>query len=164
MRPGAKLLDASPVPNPTVKIDAQSSLAYGYFLSRQLSVDLRTRELVIDRVCARCGCDYEFGVHVGYFAERAGLTAEQVRSLARGGPGDPCWSDADRAVLRLVDAGRQRHRRHRTWSAAAAPHEAARCWTLAHRCQAGWHHASLRRHQRPGYRRLRTRRTDLASV
>jgi alkylhydroperoxidase family enzyme len=30
------------------------------FLSRQLSVDVRTRELVIDRVSARCGCDYEF--------------------------------------------------------------------------------------------------------
>ena len=30
-----KLLDASPVPNPSVKIDAQSSLAYGFYLTRQ---------------------------------------------------------------------------------------------------------------------------------
>jgi alkylhydroperoxidase family enzyme len=76
----------------------------GYFLSRRLSVDLRTRELVIDRVSARCGCDYEFGIHVLSFAAKAALTAEQLSSLARGGPGDPCWTDPrDRAVLRLVD-------------------------------------------------------------
>lgn len=77
----------------------------GYFLSRRLSVDVRTREIVIDRVCARCGCDYEFGIHVTTFAEQAGFTAEQVRSLARGGAGDDCWSEArDRAVIKLVDA------------------------------------------------------------
>jgi alkylhydroperoxidase family enzyme len=76
----------------------------GYFLSRRLSVDLRTRELVIDRVSARCGCDYEFGIHVLSFAAKAALTAEQISSLARGRPDDPCWADPrDRAVLRLVD-------------------------------------------------------------
>ena len=76
----------------------------GYFLSRNLSVDVRTRELVIDRVSARCGCDYEFGIHVLSFAAKAGLTAEQISSLARGGPDDPCWTDErDRAVIRLVD-------------------------------------------------------------
>jgi alkylhydroperoxidase family enzyme len=77
----------------------------GYFLSRRLSLDLRTRELVIDRVCARCGCDYEFGVHVQTFAAKAALTAGQIASLARGGPADACWSaPRDRAVLRMVDA------------------------------------------------------------
>ena len=76
----------------------------GYFLSRRLSVDVRTRELVIDRVSARCGCDYEFGIHVLSFAAKAGLTAEQISSLARGGPDDPCWTEPrDRAVLRMVD-------------------------------------------------------------
>jgi len=76
----------------------------GYFLSRRLSVDLRTRELVIDRVSARCGCDYEFGIHVLSFAAKVALTGEQISSLARGGPDDPCWNDPrDRAVLRLVD-------------------------------------------------------------
>jgi alkylhydroperoxidase family enzyme len=75
-----------------------------YMLSKRLSVDMRTREIVIDRTCARCGCDYEFGVHIGYFADRVGLTAEQVRSLATGGADDPCWTEArERAVIRLVD-------------------------------------------------------------
>src|SRR5215813_9533440 len=35
---------------------------------------LRHREIVIDRTCARCGCRYEWGVHVAFFAGRAQLT------------------------------------------------------------------------------------------
>ena len=41
-------------------------------LSRSLSVGLREREIVIDRTCARCGCEYEWGVHVAFFAGRSG--------------------------------------------------------------------------------------------
>ena len=33
-------------------------------------VSLRHREIVIDRTCARCGCAYEWGVHVAFFAQR----------------------------------------------------------------------------------------------
>jgi alkylhydroperoxidase family enzyme len=75
-----------------------------YQLGRKLSVDLRTREIVIDRTCARCGCEYEWGVHVGYFSERAGLTDDQIRSLTGGSAEDECWTDArDRLAIRLVD-------------------------------------------------------------
>jgi alkylhydroperoxidase family enzyme len=75
-----------------------------YCLSRRLSVDMRTREIVIDRVTARCGCEYEFGVHVAFFADRVGLSADQLRSLAFGGADDPCWTEPrERAVIRLVD-------------------------------------------------------------
>lgn len=74
-------------------------------LGRTLSVGMREREIVIDRTCARCGCEYEWGVHVAFFAERVGLGAEQVASLAGGGPADPCWtSGRDRLLVRLVDA------------------------------------------------------------
>ncbi|HEY6472149.1 MAG TPA: hypothetical protein VIY26_04595 [Acidimicrobiales bacterium] len=73
-------------------------------LSRALGVGLREREIVIDRTCARCGCEYEWGVHVAFFGDRAGLDPDQVRSLTHGGPGDPCWeSERDRLLLRLVD-------------------------------------------------------------
>jgi len=76
-----------------------------YELGRRLSVDLRTREIVIDRTCARCGCEYEWGVHVAYFAEQAGLTCEQIRSVTVGGPDDACWTEpTDQAAIRLVDA------------------------------------------------------------
>jgi len=76
----------------------------GYELSRGLSVGMREREIVIDRTCARCGCEYEWGVHVAFFAERVALTADQITSLTHGGADDTCWtSDRDRLLIRLVD-------------------------------------------------------------
>ncbi|HEY1828845.1 MAG TPA: carboxymuconolactone decarboxylase family protein [Acidimicrobiales bacterium] len=77
----------------------------GYELSRELSLSLRDREIVIDRTCARCGCEYEWGVHVAFFAERAGLTAEQITSLTHGGAGDACWEHRrDQLLIEAVDA------------------------------------------------------------
>jgi alkylhydroperoxidase family enzyme len=77
----------------------------GYELSKRLSLSLRDRELLIDRTCARCGCEYEWGVHVAFFADRAGLTAEQITSLAHGDHDDPCWTEPrDRLLVRAADA------------------------------------------------------------
>ena len=62
-----------------------------YYLSRRSALTLR-------------GADYEWGVHIAYFAGKAALTAGEIRSLGTGQPGDACWADpADRAVLRAVD-------------------------------------------------------------
>ena len=55
-------------------------------------VSLRHREIVIDRTCARCGCTYEWGVHVAFFAQRVALTAEQIRATQHGGGDDPVCS------------------------------------------------------------------------
>jgi 4-carboxymuconolactone decarboxylase len=71
---------------------------------RSASLALREREIVIDRVCARCGCEYIWGVHVASFAGEAGLTPEQVTATASGDAEDPAWSDRDRLLIRLVDA------------------------------------------------------------
>jgi alkylhydroperoxidase family enzyme len=77
----------------------------GYELSKRLSLSLRDREIVIDRTCARCGCEYEWGVHVAFFAERAGLSGEQIASLTHGAASDPCWTDdRDRLLIEAVDA------------------------------------------------------------
>src|SRR4051812_48552776 len=74
-----------------------------YELSRRLSLTMRDREIVIDRTCARCGCEYEWGVHVASFAERVGLGVDQVRSLTHGSPDDPCWeAERDRLLIRAV--------------------------------------------------------------
>lgn len=76
-----------------------------YYLSRLLALTVRHRELVIDRTTARCGADYEWGIHVAVFAGKAGLTEPEVASLATGSADDPCWTDpADRAVIAAVDA------------------------------------------------------------
>lgn len=66
-------------------------------------ISLRHREIVIDRTCARCGCAYEWGVHVAFFEQRAALTPEQVRATVRGNADDPAWSDEERLLIRLVD-------------------------------------------------------------
>ena len=65
---------------------------------------LRQREIVIHRVTARCGSEYEWGVHAALFAGRAGLDAAQLRSIVRGGSGDACWSGEDRLLIRFCDA------------------------------------------------------------
>src|SRR5262249_55996154 len=66
-------------------------------------VSLRHREIVIDRTCARCGCGYEWGVHVEFFARRAALTPEQVRATVHGDANDPVWTDDERLLIRMVD-------------------------------------------------------------
>ena len=65
---------------------------------------IRQREIVIDRVTAMCGAEYEWGVHVSTFAAKAVLTQEQITSLAVGGPEDTCWTDSDRLLIRLCDS------------------------------------------------------------
>jgi alkylhydroperoxidase family enzyme len=69
----------------------------------EASYDLRSRELVIDRVTARCACEYEWGVHIASYARQAELTEEQIYSTVHGSPHDPCWSERDQAVLAMVD-------------------------------------------------------------
>ena len=112
-----------------------------YYLSRQSALTLRQRELVIDRVTARCGAEYEWGVHIAVFADKAGLTDDQVRSLASGDHRDDCWADpADRAVLAAVDGLHDDHDLDdSTWQAlvAAVGEDGALDVILV----AGWYHA-----------------------
>ena len=76
-----------------------------YELSKRLSLSMRDREIVIDRTCARCGCEYEWGVHIAFFADRVGLTSKQVTSLTHGGSTDPCWlNHRDRVLIDVADA------------------------------------------------------------
>jgi alkylhydroperoxidase family enzyme len=84
---------------------AEAMRSWGsYELGRSLSLSMREREIVIQRTCARCRCEYEWGVHVAAFAERVGLTRAQIRSLAVGDAADPGWDDADRVLIEAVDA------------------------------------------------------------
>src|SRR3982074_2840434 len=71
-------------------------------------LSLREREIVIDRTCARTGCEYEWGVHVAAFAEAAHLTEEQVRATVFDSADAPCWSESEQAMIAAVDALHQR--------------------------------------------------------
>src|SRR5580704_11151916 len=58
---------------------AEAMVTWGsYELSKRLSLSMRDREIVIDRTCARCQCEYEWGVHVAFFANRVGFTSKQI--------------------------------------------------------------------------------------
>lgn len=112
----------------------------GYELSKHLSLSMRQRELVIDRVTARCGCEYEWGVHLAFFADRVGLTAEQRRSITHGSPDDPCWPADEATLLHAVD---QLHDTAQiddaTWDRLAASCTDEQLLDLL--LLAGWYHA-----------------------
>ncbi len=77
----------------------------GYELSPKLSLTLRDREILIDRICARRNCEYEWGVHVAFFAEAAALTRDQVISLTHGSAADPCWTETrDQLLVAAADS------------------------------------------------------------
>src|SRR4029450_5013658 len=56
------------------------------------TLDPLDRELVIHRTTARCGCEYEWGVHAVAYARPLGLSDEQLRATVHGSAGDPSWS------------------------------------------------------------------------
>ena len=68
------------------------------------ALTLRQREIVIDRTTALNKCEYEWGVHVAIFAKAAELDEQQVRATVDGDASAPCWSAAEQALLRAVDA------------------------------------------------------------
>lgn len=74
-----------------------------YFLGRTAALPLRDREVVIDRVCARCGAEYEWGVHVAAFADAAGFSPAQVQAIARPDADLRGLPERDRLLVRLVD-------------------------------------------------------------
>lgn len=112
----------------------------GHFLGRGSTLPLRDRELVIDRVCARCGNEYEWGVHVAAFAQAAGLSEADVRHTVSY-PADPdAWAPNEAALIAMVDA------LHETstlddaqWADLAAHYSEAQVLELL--MLAGWYHA-----------------------
>ena len=113
----------------------------GYELSKRLSLSMRDREIIIDRTCARCGCEYEWGVHIAFFAERVGLSAEQITSLTHGSASDPCWTE-ERDLL-LIEAADALHESSDIgdglWTRLAAVFSEEQLLDLMMLC--GWYHA-----------------------
>ncbi len=80
--------------------------AFGaHFLGRGSTLSLRDREVVIDRVTARCGAEYEWGVHVTAFAAAAGFDEAQIRAIAIASGSSDAVSLAprDHLLVRMVD-------------------------------------------------------------
>lgn len=66
-------------------------------------LSLRQREIVIARTTARLGCEYEWGVHIALFAARVGMNEQQIAATTKTPSEDAVWSEAERALLALVD-------------------------------------------------------------
>jgi alkylhydroperoxidase family enzyme len=79
---------------------AEGWLRLGTAVSEELSLDHRTRELVICAVAAKLGADYEWHHHAPAARVR-GLSDEQLEAL-QAGVLDP-FDEHDRAVLAAVD-------------------------------------------------------------
>jgi 4-carboxymuconolactone decarboxylase len=110
------------------------------FLGKQATLPLRVREIVIDRTCARCGAQYEWGVHVAAFAEDAALTPAQVDAITDAHADPAVLPARDALLVRLVD---ELHDENDVGDALW--HELAQTWDerqlieLVMLC--GWYHA-----------------------
>ncbi len=112
----------------------------GHFLGRHSSLPVRDREIVIDRVSARCGNEYEWGVHVATFAQPAGLSDAEVRHTVSHPPDPDAWTPNEAALIAMVDA------LHETstvddalWADLASHYDEGQLVELL--MLAGWYHA-----------------------
>jgi 4-carboxymuconolactone decarboxylase len=83
---------------------AERSTGWGaYLLGRKATLSLRDREVVIDRVCARCGAEYEWGVHVAAFGKAAAFDAQQTAAIANPAADLAVLPPRDRLLVRMAD-------------------------------------------------------------
>ena len=73
----------------------------------------RLREVMIHRTCARCGAEYEWGVHAVAFGRPLGLSDAQLAATVHGTAEDAVWPDQERAVGRTVPGASKRLSRSR---------------------------------------------------
>ena len=85
---------------------ARSERAFQRFMAAGLldkgPLALREREIMIDRTCARTGSEYEWGVHIALFAERAKLSEAEVEATLAHDAHD-VWSPRERLIVKLAD-------------------------------------------------------------
>jgi alkylhydroperoxidase family enzyme len=72
-------------------------------LDRDSPLPLRVRELVILRVTALRGCDYEWGVHAAIFARAARLDSAQLAATREPVIDATLWSTAEAGLLAAID-------------------------------------------------------------
>ncbi len=66
-------------------------------------VPIRDREVVIHRTAARCGAEYEWGVHVAAFGRPLGLGDDLLRATVSGKADDPAFAPRQAALVRMCD-------------------------------------------------------------
>lgn len=82
---------------------AEGLRALGSYILGAGTVDARDREILILRTCARCGAEYEWGVHVVSFPRFLKIPESQVLATATAAAEDPVWTPEQRLLVRLAD-------------------------------------------------------------
>lgn len=72
-------------------------------LDKDSPLSLRQREIIILRITANLGCEYEWGVHVTAFAQYAKLSEEQVAATKNQPAEAACWPEKESVLLAAVD-------------------------------------------------------------
>jgi 4-carboxymuconolactone decarboxylase len=97
------------------------------------------REVMIHRICALAGAEYEWGVHALGFGKPLGFTEEQLRSTVHGSWTDPCWEAAQSSVFRLADELHETSSvSDELWQALSIHFDAVQILELL--VTAGWYH------------------------
>lgn len=103
----ARIMPSGVAPLALFRVLARSPRLFSRFFAGSLlgpgALTLRERELVILRTCARNRSEYEWGVHVTFFAPEAGLDDAVLTATVHGSAEDPCFSPRERLFVRLAD-------------------------------------------------------------
>lgn len=103
----ARLMPEGVEPLLLFRVMARSPRLFRRFMAGGLldkgSISLREREIAIDRACARCGGEYEWGVHIALFAHQVGFGEAEIAATVAPGAEADCWSPRERLIVRLVD-------------------------------------------------------------
>ncbi len=83
---------------------AWAKFSGGSLLDKASPLSMRQREIVIDRTTAKCGNEYEWGVHIAGFAPHIGMDEAQIYATVHGAADDPVWSADESAIIATVDA------------------------------------------------------------
>lgn len=102
-----RIMPAGMAPLVLFRTMAKSPRVFGKMFAGGLldkgALSLRQREIIIDRTTARLGCEYEWGVHIALFADRAALDADQIAALVHGPADAACWTQQEQTLLATID-------------------------------------------------------------
>jgi alkylhydroperoxidase family enzyme len=67
------------------------------------TVEPNHREIVLHRTCARCNCEYEWGVHAVFFAQQLGWFEAKIAATVHAPADDSIWAEDESTLVRLAD-------------------------------------------------------------
>jgi len=82
---------------------ARSLLDLGGLILARGTLDPSDREILILRTCARCGAEYEWGVHAVSYPPRVGISEPQVAATSVSTADDPVFDARQRLLMQIAD-------------------------------------------------------------